>query len=69
MEYEQQMRKSIGESIEHLMIENGYGKDRLQKESGVSKTIIYKILRGQNYEIISLIKIIHTLGASIFIKD
>ena len=43
------------------MDDRHYGINQLERESGVSKTIIYKILRGKNYEITSLIKIMRIL--------
>lgn len=60
-EYEQTALKRIGSAMAIAMKERGYGKDSLASESGVSKTIIYKILRGENYEITSLIRVMRVL--------
>lgn len=65
MEYEQHARELIGNAIAHCMKERNMGKERLERESGVSKTIIYKILRGDNYEITSLIRVMRILQVHI----
>jgi predicted transcriptional regulator len=54
-------KKKIGEAIAFAIKERGYTKDRLAQESGVSKTIIYKVLRGQNYEINAIVRIMRVL--------
>lgn len=60
-EYEEIALKKIGEDMQYAMKERRISLYRLEKESGVSKTIIYKILRGQGYEIKSLIRIMRVL--------
>lgn len=60
-EYESTALQLIGKAMVTAMKERGYGKDLLARESGVSKTIIYKILRGENYEITSLIRVMRVL--------
>jgi predicted transcriptional regulator len=60
-EYTEEALKRIGQGIKIMMNDRGYGINALERDSGVSKTIIYKILRGENYEIGSLIKVMRFL--------
>jgi DNA-binding phage protein len=62
MTYEEIIRQKIGEFITIAMKEREIGLNKLQELSGVNRTIIYKIKRGENYEINSLIKIMRILN-------
>tara|TARA_R110001599_G_scaffold332511_1_gene547973 strand:- start:22255 stop:22518 length:264 start_codon:yes stop_codon:yes gene_type:complete len=61
MEYEQIALKQIGKFIESAMKDRAFGINKLERQSQVSKTIIYKIIRGENYEITSLIRVMRCL--------
>lgn len=61
MEYEQVARAQIGKFINQAIKDRGFNKDSLERASGVSKTIIYKIIKGENYEITSLIRVMRCL--------
>ena len=60
-EYEEIALKKIGEAMRYALKERGMSINRLERESGVNKVIIYKIFRGQGYEIKSLIRIMRVL--------
>jgi predicted transcriptional regulator len=61
MEYEKTALIQIGKFIDEAITERGFNYSTLEKASGVSRTIIYKIVRGENYEIGSLIKVMRYL--------
>lgn len=65
----EESRANIGADIAAEMKRQGIGKDKLAQISNVSKFIIYKILRGQNYEITSLIRITSALRLTIKIMS
>uniref|UniRef100_UPI0040484D69 helix-turn-helix domain-containing protein n=1 Tax=Roseivirga sp. TaxID=1964215 RepID=UPI0040484D69 len=62
MTYEQIALQKIGEAIQIAIKERNISINQLERDSLVSKTIIYKVLKGQNYEITSLIKIMRHLN-------
>ena len=57
--------KKIGKEIEAGIKGSEISINGLEKMSGVSKTIIYKILRGENYEIRGLLKVCNVLNIDI----
>jgi len=61
MKYEDVAKQKMGEFLADALKERGMSINRLEKESSVSKTIIYKVLRGENYEINSLLRIMGKL--------
>ena len=60
-EYEDIALGQLGEAMRYAIKERGISINELERVSGVSKTIIYKILRGQGYQIKSLIRIMRHL--------
>ena len=64
-EYEKHTLELIGKAVEYAMKERGINKTKLEKLSGVSRTIIYKIIRGEGYEITSLIRVLRHLQVHI----
>lgn len=62
MEYEQIVREKIGEAIQYAMTERKMNMSELERRSGVSRTIIYKIVKGGQYQIDGLIKVMRHLN-------
>ena len=60
------MKEEISKFINQSINDSRQSINQIEKDSGVSKTIIYKILRGENYNIDSLNKLCVHLGVSIF---
>lgn len=61
MNYEELALKKIGEAVSFAMKERKKSFYQLAAESGVSRTIIYKIVNGEGYEIKSLIRLLAVL--------
>lgn len=60
-EYETHVLSLIGKAMKGAMIDRKITVTQLEKQSGVSKMIIYKIFDGKNYEITSLIRVMRIL--------
>jgi predicted transcriptional regulator len=60
-EYETTVLELIGKGIQATMHERKIGINKLTELTGLSKNSIYKVLRGENYEINVLIKIMRQL--------
>jgi predicted transcriptional regulator len=65
MTYEEIALEKIGKAIDICMKERKINIQQLETLSGVSRTIIYKILRGQSYQISSLIRVMRYLQVHI----
>lgn len=61
MKYEDLALQKIGEAIQMAVDDRHFSLAKLERESGVSKTILYKIIRGQGYEIRSLVRVMRAL--------
>lgn len=61
MNYEDVVLQKIGEAIGICIKDRGYSMNQLARDSSVSKPIIYKILKGEGYEIKSLIRVMRVL--------
>ena len=56
---------TIGERIEKIMYSKRIIISELSQKSGVNKVVVYKILRGDTYNMSSLIKVLEALEISI----
>jgi len=63
MTYEEIALEAIAKAIEIAMDERKLTKTDLERKSGVSRTIIYKILRKRSgtYDIVSLVRVMRQL--------
>jgi transcriptional regulator with XRE-family HTH domain len=60
------MKKRIAEIIRQAHKDSGLSMNSLERRSGVSKTIIYKILAEKGYAIDSLDRLLDTMKIDIF---
>lgn len=61
MKHEEIVLEYIAKAMKYAILERKYSVNRLSLESGVSRTIITKILKGENYEMNSIIRVMRIL--------
>lgn len=59
--YDKAVLKLFSDGIKMAMEEREIGLNELYQKAGVSKNSLYKVLRGENYEITVLIKVMRVL--------
>lgn len=60
-------KKEIGNYLKYLRLKNNYKQTDLAEMIGVSRGKLYRIESGQNYELGSLISILHIFGEQLYI--